>query len=173
MEMIRHGAFEYVCVQTKVYPGDVINSDPVINNITNIHKEDHGYCTVQTKSSQILRNTETGEEIIIPEGSFACKTMYDVNIPDGRYEIIIDHHSEMFCFSPYLNVDYLPLHDRFEPFKLKAGEEVTVLMGKRIFMMEGAVNIADKNYTNVNRLKFTTGNKKVRALRDTYGVYVK
>ena len=171
--MITHGAFEYICVQSKVYPGDVQNTDPVINNITNIRKEDNGYCTVQTKNSQILRNTETGEEILIPEGSFACKTMYDINIPDGRYEIVINNYFEVFCFSPYHNSKYLPLHDRFEPFKLKAGEEVTVTVGKRIFMMEGAVIIADKNYTGVNRLKFTTGNKKVRALRDTYGVYVK
>ena len=171
--MITHGAFEYLCVQSKVYPGDTINADPVINNITNIRGEDNGYYTVQTKNSMKMRNTETGEEILIPEGSFACKTNYDVHLPDGRYEMIIDNYYEVFCFSPYLNAHSLPLHDKFEPFKLLAGEEVTVTAGKRIFMMEGAVTIADKNYTNVNRLKFTTGNKKVRALRDTYGVYVK
>ena len=171
--MITHGAFEYLCVQTKIYPGDVINSDPVINNTTYVRNEDNGYCTVQTKNSMVMRNLDINEDILIPEGSFACKTMYDVHIPDGRYEVVINNYYEVFCFSPYLNAHSLPLHDKFEPFKLMEGEEVVVPIGKRIFMMEGAINIADKNYTGVNRLKFTTGNKKVRALRNTYGVYVK
>lgn len=171
--MITHGAFEYLCIQSKIYPGDIINSDPIVNNITNVHTSDYGYLTVQTKNHGIMRNTDTGEEIYIPEGSFACVNMYDVSIPDGRYEIVTDHYNEVFCFSPYLNAHSLPLYDKFEPFKLMEGEEVLVPAGKRIFMMEGAINIGDKNYVNVNRLKFTTGNKKVRALRNTYGVYVK
>ena len=173
MEIITHGAFEYVCVQTKIFPGDIINADPFVNNVGNFHHQDNGYLTVQTKNHQRVRNTETNVEYTIPEGSYACKDMYDLHVPDGRYELINNNYFEMFCFSPYLNSSHLPLHEKFQPFKLMAGEEVTVTMGKRIFMMEGAVTIAGKNYTNVNRLKFTTSNKKVHALRDTYGVYVK
>ena len=171
--MITHGAFEYLCVQTKIHPGDIINSDPVVSNIWNYHREDSGYYSVQTKSYTLIRNTDTGENITFPEGSFAINGRNDVDIPTGRYEIIVDHYYETFCFSPYLNAHSLPLKDKFEPFKLMEGEEIIVPVGTRIFMMEGAVNIADKNYTNVNRLKFTTASKKVRALRNTYGVYVK
>lgn len=173
MEIITHGAFEYVCVQTKIYPGDIINADPFVNNIGNFHHQDNSYFTVQTKNHQRVRNTETNVEYTIPEGSYACRDRYDLHVPDGRYELINNNYFEMFCFSPYLNSSHLPLHDKFEPFKLMEGEEIVVPVGTRIFMMEGAVNIADKNYNNVNRLKFTTANKKVRALRNTYGVYVK
>lgn len=168
MEIITHGAFELVALQNKVQPGDVINSEPILNNIVNYYSDLPHY-NVVTKNTIKFRNVDTGDIQIIEEGAFD----HDRYVPAGRYELINDSYYEFFCFTPFMNTNYLPLIDKLEPFKLMQGDEVTVPQGKRIFMMEGSVTIAGKNYTGVNRLKFITGSKKVTANRTTYGLYIK
>ena len=116
-----------------------------------------------------MKNLDTDNIELFEEGTF---THYKT-IPVGKYELINDHYYEFFCISPYMNPTFLPLIDKVEPFMLAEGEEVTVAQGKKIFMMEGAITVAGKNYSNINRLKFTSGSKKVTALRKTYGLYIK
>jgi hypothetical protein len=168
MEVSTHAAFDLVIIQNKVWPGDVMTFDPLVNNV-GYYTEDYPYYHVATKGNMKMKNLDTNDIVVFEEGAFT----HHRTIPAGKYEVINDSYYEFFCVSPYMNPSFVPVINKVEPFVLDEGEEVTVAQGKRIFMMEGAVTIAGKNYTNINRLRFTTGNKKVTALRKTYGLYIK
>ena len=167
MEAIPHRFFGYIAMQTKVSPGDILNTDPVLDNVI-YHRQSAEYIVMVTKGRDIFEKVDTGSTITFEPGDSTLTTI----LQDGEYRLKNSEYYEFWCISPYLNTDKIPLRNGLTPFKLMAGEEVQILKDSKLFLMEGVLNIGNSNYSGANRIQFTSGNKKVKALTNSYGLIV-
>jgi hypothetical protein len=169
METKLHGAFELTCAEVKVPAGEIIYSPPYENNILYVGSN-FDYITLQSNGGKvILKNIETGEELVRFIGD---TTNLDTPLNKGEYQVIFEDEFDYFCFAPSLNVDYLPLREKLTYFKLLSGQSTEVEQGKKLFLAFGSLDIGGKTYSGTNRIKFSSGNKTVTALEDSYGFFI-
>jgi len=170
MEISVHGAWEIVSGIVSVSAGEIIKTEPFVDNKLLVG-ESPTYVTLHTKGTVTFENIKTGEKINVKEGDFYP---FDIPLSPGEYKVLIDSDMEHLCISPFThnNMQYHPLEEKISPFKLKSGQSVVIEQNKRLFLVKGLLQIDSKNYSGVNRIKFSSGNKNVKALDDSYGFFI-
>lgn len=170
MEITPHGAWEIISGIVSINVGETIKTEPFLDNRL-VVGENPTYVTLHTKGIVTFQNIKTGEKVEVKEGDFYP---FDFSLLPGEYNVLFDNDIEHLCISPFTgnNVNYHPLEKKVTPFKLKRGETVLIEQNKRLFLVKGTLQINDKNYSGVNRIKFSSGSKTVKALSDSYGFFI-
>lgn len=167
MEIKPHGAFELICIEMFVKSDDILNVGYITNNIITVGSS-FDFVTLQKKGTVTFENLSTGEQKISNVGD----TNFDVPLEPGEWKINFSEDYEYFCFGPTENGNYLPLRSKLVPFKLMANQSVEIEQGKKLFLGFGSLTINNKTYSGVNRISFSSGNKTVTAIEDSYGFFV-
>jgi hypothetical protein len=173
METKLHGAFEFVCAESTILANEILHMPYITNNIFTF-PEHYDIVTLHSKGEVTFENIETNERVTYTVGDFHP---LDNKMKPGNWRVIFDNDFEYFCISPTSLsptslVDYAPITSKISPFKLMANESIEIEQGKKLFLAIGSLNIGDKNYSGTNRIKFTSGNKTVTAMEDSYGFFI-
>jgi hypothetical protein len=177
MQSTLHGAFGLVCAHVSFEKDELIHTQYTTDNIITIGSN-FDNVNINIGIDAILRNVDTNEIIPLKVGdvvvgtNYTGNTVFDIILPRGDWELSCDGPGDYMCFSILDNQNYRPITDKLIPFKLKSNESVLVPQDKKLFLCKGSINIEDKNYSGVNRIRFTTGNKTVTAVEDSYGFFV-
>jgi hypothetical protein len=169
MEMITttHRAFDLIYTLVILPTGGTITADPIVNNVVTIGSL-FDYTTMVTKGKITIKNIKTNQIMNFVVGDNAFDTPFD----EGEWEILTNEPFEYVCFSPLLNPDKYPIREKLTPFRLLSGQYMEIMKGKKLFLAVGQISVDDKKFTGVDRIKFTTENKTVTALEDSYGFFV-
>lgn len=170
MKITVHGAWEIICGLVSVKAGEVINTEPFVDNKVLIG-ENSSYVTLHTKGTVTFENIKTGEKKSFKKGDFYP---FDDSLASGEYKMLFDEDIEHLCISIFTgyNVKYHPLKDKLSPFKLMSGNSIVIEQGKRLFLVKGYISIGEKDFTDINRIKFNSGDKTVIAHEDSYGFFI-
>jgi hypothetical protein len=170
MEISVHGAWEIICGLVSVRVGEIINTEPFVDNKVLIG-ENPTYVTLHTKGIITFENIKTGEKKTFREGDFYP---FDDSLSPGEYKLLFDEDIEHLCISPFTadNVKYHPLKEKISPFKLMNGNSIIIEQDKRLFLVKGHIIIGEKHFKDINRIKFHSEDKLVVAQEDSYGFFI-
>lgn len=164
MEKKAYAAFGYMVCKNIFTAGETFISDPVFDNKFSVG-EYFPYIWLYTKGRDVLINTATNDV----EERFAGDSTISKPYPIGDWTSTLPVNMELFCISGFANSDRTPPLPNVSIFKLSKNQNTTVENGTKLFLAEGALNIASTNYVGVNQIRFTTGDKTVTAIEDSYG----
>jgi hypothetical protein len=167
METKLHGAFEFICAENNFSANEIIHAPQITDNILVVGPSLDVSC-LHTKGTYYYEHIATGNKILIEPGQIYEPGKWE----PGEYKVIFDSDWQYFCVNSVANPEYYPVCPKISLFKLLTNESVEIEQGKKLFLATGSLNIGDKNYSGINRIRFTTGNKTVTAVEDSYGFFV-
>lgn len=109
-------------------------------------------------------NLYTGVSVDWEEGYCSL----DTPMPIGFWASTHAEDSVVFCFSPMLNLDNLPVMPDVSSFKLNIGESVTTSESTRIFLCDGEMSVNGTAVVGPKQVVISTG-KTITATTKVYG----
>lgn len=177
MQTKTHGAFGLVCSHVSFEKDEQLHTQYVTDGIITI-TNNSDTVTMNIGIDATLTNIDTNEVISVKVGdviigeNYKGNNVFDIVLSKGEWRLSCDGPGDYMCFTVLGNLEYRPLSEKLVTFKLKSGESVLVPQDKKLFLCMGSVNIEDKNYSGINRIRFTSGDKTVTAVEDSYGFFI-
>ena len=180
MEAKAYPAFGYIIVKIKTIAGEVLNTEPIINNemsldnasndlTGSINKSKAYYAWTIISGKHKYTNLNTGEEVVRESG---WSSLVDpLSVGTIKWQILED--GDYVCFSPVVNVHKIPIMPKLEFFSMADGEEKQIKQDTKLYLLNGSLKIDNVVMPEMRQIHFKTGDKNVVAIGKVLGYIFK
>jgi hypothetical protein len=180
MEAKAFPAFGYVLLRTKLKAGEVVNDEMMTNNLFSVDNptpdatgsisgSSGAYIWMLLHGVHTYTDVATGKVDRHERGW--CNLVRPLSV--GMYEFAVIEDSEYICLSPRANHERTPVTPELEYFALESGESCELPQGTKLYLLDGALDVAGRDVPAMRQIHLASGRHKVTAKGSCLGYIFK